>query len=499
MFTFDFPHNNLHCSKQDEISVSQHGYGALYVYEGLCDDSFLKFPSPHEIVDLECPFSSDTNVGADESVTDELNISRLTPQSLPAAELLEEIRGKNELQKDKMHTFKFDWQIGNSPFSSGISQSPILRYDDLTNCASDNLVDQNQEFEHSYGNYRDMTTPLTPIDFVADNECRIHNWNWLDESLSPTSMLNMRSKSIDSAMVQLEHSEVLKQDDKEAKSLEFIDPDLTDLNATTYSTNYVTSFVNSNNAMIYQNTVLDGLLTRENNDIYDPSKFKDNINLKLKLGADYDRIIKRFAKTGSVEVDPKESLPGDYRKPKRKNKIFEQRRTGRAPTMNIKESIELATRAIEKSHLQSKITKPEPKTKVFPLLKNKILEHNFTEEDVQAIKIEKKDSFCCKCKSNISDYWQYIDHWDSHRPKLSRNYQCVVPKCPMSVIGFLQKSGLVHHTYDCHFRRGQIMEQFLEWEEELRMLLYTCKYKQCNKAFYRRDSLTRHERLLHTT
>jgi hypothetical protein len=127
------------------------------------------------------------------------------------------------------------------------------------------------------------------------------------------------------------------------------------------------------------------------------------------------------------------------------------------------------------------------------------LNTKFTTEHLQSIKLDKWDSVCEICNANLANYCEFVKHFDRHQ--LHRNtrryHKCVVPVCPMSIIGFKKKSSLRHHTHEYHFYRGYIVDEFLEWEAPLRQLLYTCLHPGCAKAFYRRDSLTRHTRLLH--
>ena len=127
------------------------------------------------------------------------------------------------------------------------------------------------------------------------------------------------------------------------------------------------------------------------------------------------------------------------------------------------------------------------------------LDAKFTIEHLKSIKLDKWDSVCKICNTKLANYCDFVEHFDRHQ--LSRNtrryHKCVVPICPMSVIGFQKKSSLRHHTHEYHFYRGYIVDEFRQWESPLRQLLYTCLHPGCAKAFYRRDSLTRHTRLLH--
>lgn len=291
-----------------------------------------------------------------------------------------------------------------------------------------------------------------------------------------------------------------------------------------------TSFTFSVNSEIYRNPVQDGLIEPIAEEMYEPptKKFKDNINLKLKLGKDYESIISRLSQSPDRTNYILPNCP-----PKKKNKLFQERRTGR-PQINydIAKSFELATNAIIKnnqSRYRKRIDTPltieesAPKsTSPMSLVKPPELESQsssangeigktslpfpniyealksrFTKSYTESITIEKVDTYCIDCKLELSNYWELALHLQSHTLKRDRPFQCPVYECPLNIIGFCQKASLAHHSYGAHFYRGEIKEEFVQWENELRKILFNCDSAGCGKAFSRRDSLARHNKVIH--
>lgn len=298
---------------------------------------------------------------------------------------------------------------------------------------------------------------------------------------------------------------------------------------TTFNTNNEmpirTSFTHSANSEIYQNPVQDGLLEPMKQVVYEtpPAKFKDNINLKMKLGKDYESIISRL----NQPIDRTNYIVPNYT-PKRKHKLFQQRRTGKPPVSDdIAKSFELATKAILKGNSPSRSTTLTPDSidettislsplgsVVVPKLESQTIESGlnkafpfpnkfeelktrFAKAHIESIPIEKIDSYCIECKLEITNYWEFAEHSQLHKCKQERTFYCPVKECPMNVLGFSQRASLVHHCYGCHFHRGEILQRFGIWEVELRKILFNCEVAGCEKAFSRRDSLSRHNRVIH--
>ncbi|KAG7665300.1 RME1 [[Candida] subhashii] len=124
----------------------------------------------------------------------------------------------------------------------------------------------------------------------------------------------------------------------------------------------------------------------------------------------------------------------------------------------------------------------------------------YTEEQVSKVKLAETDTKCrAHCNATFSNYLQLIDHFEEF--KLStfefRGFKCPVRECPMNMIGFDKKADLRHHVVIDHFKKGKVIDECLDYCQELKSIIYVCHDDLCGKGFYRRDSLTRHIKLVH--
>ncbi|EGW35278.1 uncharacterized protein SPAPADRAFT_58496 [Spathaspora passalidarum NRRL Y-27907] len=124
----------------------------------------------------------------------------------------------------------------------------------------------------------------------------------------------------------------------------------------------------------------------------------------------------------------------------------------------------------------------------------------FSEEQIRSIKLAETDAKCRNhCNASFANYMQLIDHFEEF--KLSsfefRGFKCPVHECPMSIIGYDKKADLRHHVVIDHFKKGKVIDECCQYSSELKSIIYVCNDDNCGKGFYRRDSLTRHIKLVH--
>ncbi|CAK7897632.1 hypothetical protein CAAN1_04S00826 [[Candida] anglica] len=110
---------------------------------------------------------------------------------------------------------------------------------------------------------------------------------------------------------------------------------------------------------------------------------------------------------------------------------------------------------------------------------------------------------CSHCSQAFATLLEFATHLDQF--KVRRVHLCPVDDCPWSIIGLQRKAELRRHCISQHFSRGRVIhhegdQQFIDSETELQMvnLLYSCNEENCKKHFYRKDSLQRHQKLVHS-
>lgn len=113
----------------------------------------------------------------------------------------------------------------------------------------------------------------------------------------------------------------------------------------------------------------------------------------------------------------------------------------------------------------------------------------------------KKGSYkCSHCTDTFTSLYEFVEHLDKY--EIRRGHFCPVEDCPWSVIGLTRKAELRRHCVLQHFLRGKLKDladQSIQSDSRLKMvkLLYSCNKSNCGKHFYRKDSLQRHQRLVH--
>lgn len=130
---------------------------------------------------------------------------------------------------------------------------------------------------------------------------------------------------------------------------------------------------------------------------------------------------------------------------------------------------------------------------------------HFSSSSIALIKVPALEGAACQhCSHQYSDYHDMLSHQGKHGQVLVplRAHRCPVPECPMSVLGFEKRANLRHHVVADHFSKGYIRHDdggaARRVQSQLHLTIYICDQDKCGKAFYRRDSLTRHVRLVHS-
>ncbi|EAZ63389.2 zf-C2H2 Zinc finger, C2H2 type [Scheffersomyces stipitis CBS 6054] len=175
-------------------------------------------------------------------------------------------------------------------------------------------------------------------------------------------------------------------------------------------------------------------------------------------------------------------------------------------SLDVKTAIELATRAFSKSSTTSLHHSDVSHHHHLPLeykynqpVKEQLL-RRFSASTIREIKLTESDLFCKNhCNSKFPNYLAMIDHFDKHRLNLVdyRSFKCPVAECPMHILGYEKKADLRHHVVIDHFKKGKVLDQFEMYSSQLQAIIYVCTQDNCGKGFYRRDSLTRHIKLVH--
>lgn len=113
-----------------------------------------------------------------------------------------------------------------------------------------------------------------------------------------------------------------------------------------------------------------------------------------------------------------------------------------------------------------------------------------------------KSMVCAHCDVTFDVVEEYLEHLDTERVK-HENF-CPDPTCAFAVIGFRFRWLLRRHICNHHLKaynsdvaknhtiKGEykLLKQFLSH-------VYVCTEPECSRAFYRLDSLLRHQRLIH--
>lgn len=103
------------------------------------------------------------------------------------------------------------------------------------------------------------------------------------------------------------------------------------------------------------------------------------------------------------------------------------------------------------------------------------------EEMMNNIRKSKKGSYYCNhCHERFITMLNFAIHLDMLEG-FERPFKCEFPDCPWSLIGFVKRSEAFRHTRHQHSGMRE----------------FQCEYRGCNKSFARKDSMRRHELLVH--
>lgn len=109
---------------------------------------------------------------------------------------------------------------------------------------------------------------------------------------------------------------------------------------------------------------------------------------------------------------------------------------------------------------------------------------------------------CAHCDVKFDDVGEYLTHLDVERVK-HENF-CPDPTCAFAVIGFrfrwlLRRHICNHHlkVYNSESAKQLLMKDHDKLLQQFLSHVYVCNEHQCSRAFYRLDSLLRHQRLIH--
>lgn len=108
---------------------------------------------------------------------------------------------------------------------------------------------------------------------------------------------------------------------------------------------------------------------------------------------------------------------------------------------------------------------------------------------------------CAHCEERFDDILEYLEHLDMEKVK-HENF-CPDQTCAFAVVGFRFRWLLRRHICNHHLKQynsdsakkhDQMLEKLLK---EFLGHVYVCTQPKCLRAFYRLDSLQRHQRLIH--
>lgn len=126
------------------------------------------------------------------------------------------------------------------------------------------------------------------------------------------------------------------------------------------------------------------------------------------------------------------------------------------------------------------------------LLMAEQLKIEFPEQSLQT----KKPIACSHCDYTARNILELAKHFDKFR--INAGHKCPFETCPFNFIGFTRKAELRRHCISSHFERGKLNESTNQSVKTvLSNLVYSCKFPNCGKNFYRKDSLQRHLKLVH--
>ncbi|EGV62158.1 hypothetical protein CANTEDRAFT_136098 [Yamadazyma tenuis ATCC 10573] len=103
---------------------------------------------------------------------------------------------------------------------------------------------------------------------------------------------------------------------------------------------------------------------------------------------------------------------------------------------------------------------------------------------------------CSHCPKKFETVHELALHCQEFNLYKGFKYKCPLATCPFKLIGFNKKLDLRRHVTAKHIDRKtfEVLTDDTYEEKFVRSLVYFC---HCQRVFYRRDSLQRHQRLIH--
>lgn len=110
--------------------------------------------------------------------------------------------------------------------------------------------------------------------------------------------------------------------------------------------------------------------------------------------------------------------------------------------------------------------------------------------------IEEEHIICHHCQKGFMSIQSLAQHYEQFKVFKALKFKCPIYNCPFNIIGLNKKNNLRRHVISKHYNRQQkaILSEDPYEEKMIRSLVYFCN---CQRVFYRRDSLKRHQRSFH--
>lgn len=103
---------------------------------------------------------------------------------------------------------------------------------------------------------------------------------------------------------------------------------------------------------------------------------------------------------------------------------------------------------------------------------------------------------CTHCDHSFESIWDLASHFEEF--KINTAHKCPFDLCPFHLIGFSRKADLRRHCFQKHSEKVKSKDSISgDIKNILNNLIYSCKFENCKKNFYRKDSLQRHLKLVH--
>ena len=131
-----------------------------------------------------------------------------------------------------------------------------------------------------------------------------------------------------------------------------------------------------------------------------------------------------------------------------------------------------------------------------------LLQSQYSTKLTESLRLCASDIQCNgHCTRLFNNYIEMVDHYHEnnimHFILKERHYRCPVKECPLHLVGTKNRADLRHHVHYEHIALGYVHEYFQAYNQQIREILFVCTKPECNKCFYRSDTLTRHLKLVH--